>query len=101
MLSSINKEILNLLVLNKFNPDSIIGEFIILMKVNGGIIKRVTKSFLILNGKSIRTSSVGLTVKILVLFSRDSMTCTDILPRHTNHNFSQPRILMLTGLETI
>lgn len=100
-LSSINKEIPNLLLLNKFNPDSIIGEFIILMKANGGTIKRVIKSFLILNIKSIRTSWVNLTIKILVLFSRDSMTYTDILPRHKNHSSSHPRILMWIGLKTI
>lgn len=101
MLSSINKEILNLLLLNKFNRDSIIGEFIILMKANGGIIKRVIRSFLILNIKSIRTSWVNLTIKILVLSSRDSMTYTGIPPRHINHNSSQPRILMWIGLKTI
>ena len=100
-LSSINKEILNLLVLNKFNPDSTIGEFIIRMKANGGIIRRVIKSFLILNGKSIRINLVNLTIKILVLFSRDSMTYIDILPRHKDHNSFQPRILMSIVLKTI
>lgn len=100
-LSSINKEILNLLVLNKFNPDSTIGEFIIRMKANGGIIRRVIKSFLILNGKLIRINLVNLTIKILVLFSRDSMTYIDILPKHKDHNSSQPRILMSIVLKTI